>query len=159
VGDTFRRQDAYAGLLLCALSLYVIVESWRMPRDLQKWPAYASPGVVTGLLGLGLLGMAIGLIVRALRRPGAGLGISLAQARRYVTDPLTARLLVMVLLCVAYLLSLGRQLPYTLTTTAFLALTMLLFRAAAWWVVLLASAATAAAVALVFNGVFLIPLP
>ena len=61
----------FAGLILGILSLVIIVESWRMPRDLQGWPWYAGPGIVTGLLALGLLSMAIALLVRACRRPGA----------------------------------------------------------------------------------------
>jgi hypothetical protein len=159
VDDKFRRQDAYAGLLLCAVSLFVIVESWRMPRRLQDWPSYAGPGVVTGLLGLALLGLAASLLVRALRRAGAGLRISRLEARRYLAAPETARLVVMAGLCTAYLVFLGRGLPYALTTTGFLVVAMLAFRAAAWWVVLLVSAATALAIAVVFNRVFLIPLP
>lgn len=159
MNSQFRRQDLYAGVILVAISLLVIVESWRMPRDLQNWPAYASPGVVTGLLALGLLGMALVLIVRALRRPGAAAVVSMAEIRRYLATPETGRLGVVVLLCTAYLLSLGRGLPYELTTGGFLLVTMLLFRAARWWVLLVVSTATAVAIALVFNRIFLVPLP
>ena len=96
--DELRRQDFYTGLILCAVSLGIILESWRMPRELLGWPAYAGPGIVTGLLGLGLLGLAITLLVRAWRRPGASLTISLAEVRRYLTDSRTHRLGIMCLL-------------------------------------------------------------
>ncbi len=149
----------YAGLLLGAISLFVLVESWRMPRRLQEWPGYAGPGVVTGMLGLGLLGMALGLLIRAWRHSGAGLAIRMDEVQRYLRDPMTARLALAVVLCVGYLLALGRGIPYPLTTGAYLVVTMLLFRAASWWAILLTSALATAAITLVFNRIFLIPLP
>jgi Tripartite tricarboxylate transporter TctB family len=154
-----RRQDFYTGLILCAVSLGVIFESWRMPRELLGWPAYAGPGIVTGLLGLGLLGLAITLLIRAWRRPGAGLIISLVEVRNYLTDPRTLRLGIMCLLSAGYLLILGRGIPYAFTTVCYLILTMLLFRATAWWAILVISIVTTAAIAFVFNRIFLIPLP
>lgn len=157
--DPFRRQDVYAGLLLIGLAVFVIVESWRMPRHLQTWPAYAGPGVVTGLLALALLGMATALLVRALRRPGVSPAIFGAEVRRYLAQPATRRLGLMAGLCAAYLMLLGRGLPYHLTTGAYLVVTMLLFGARPWWLVLLVGGVTTAAIALVFNRIFLIPLP
>jgi hypothetical protein len=154
-----RRQDIYAGVLLCALSLGVIAESSRMPRDLQGWPAYASPGVVTGLLALGLLGMALALVIRAIGRSGASVAVSRSEAQAYLADPRTHRLALMFVLSVAYLLALGRGIPYVVTTGAYLLLAMLLFRAAPWWAALLISGVAAAGISLVFNRVFLIPLP
>lgn len=155
----FRRQDFCAGLILCAASLGVIVESWRMPRDLQGWPAYAGPGMVTGLLGLGLLGMAVMLLARAWLRSGSGPAIPWREVKDYLTHPGTRRLGLMSLLCLGYLLALGRGIPYTLTTGAFLVVTMLLFRAITWWAILLISSVATAAISLVFNRIFLIPLP
>jgi len=154
-----RRQDFYAGLILCIVCLVIIVESWRMPRDLQGWPWYAGPGMVTGLLALGLLGMAIALLVRAYRRPGAGVMVPLGEVRVYLGDPQTRRLGLMALLCLGYLLTLGRGIPYYLTTGIYLVLTMALFRAATWWVILLTGGIATAAISLVFNRIFLIPLP
>ncbi len=157
--DEFRRPDFYGGLILGAVSLGVIADSWRMPRDLQGWPPYAGPGTVTGLLALGLLGMAAALLIRAARRPGAALAMSPADVRGYLGDPRTWRLGIMILLSIGYLLLLGRQLPYYLTTGGYLAVTMFLFRAARWWAILLISGAATVAIAVVFNRIFLIPLP
>jgi Tripartite tricarboxylate transporter TctB family len=137
----------------------VLVESWRMPRRLQDWPAYAGPGVVTGLLGVGLLGMALALVIRAGRRSGVSLTVPMDAVWRYLRDPHTGRLALMALLCLGYLLALGRGLPYTLVTGTYLVVTMLLFRAAPGWAVLLISAAATAGIAVVFNRIFLIPLP
>ena len=154
-----RRQDFYTGLILCAVSLGVVAECWRMPRDLQGWPAYASPGVVTGLLGLGLFGMGLALTLRSVRRGGASLRLGGRDIRAYLADVGTRRLGLMLGLSVLYCLLLGRGLPYWLTTGGYLLAVMLMFRAGPRWRILLISAATTATVAYVFSRVFAIPLP
>ena len=123
----FRRQDIYAAIILIVLALFVIVESWRMPREFLGFPAYAGPGLVTGLLGLGLLGMAVALLMRACRRPGAAVSISRSDIRGYLGNPQTRRFGLVLLLCAAYLLSLGRGVPYYFTTGAYLFITMAAF--------------------------------
>ena len=155
----FRRQDIYAGVILTALALFVIIESWRMPREFLGFPAYAGPGIVTGLLGLGLLGMAVTLLVRACRRPGTRVAISRADIRNYLANPQTRRFGLVLLLSSAYLLSLGRGIPYYVTTGAYLIITMAAFRAASWWVIALVSGLTATGLGVVFNKIFLVPLP
>jgi hypothetical protein len=155
----FRRQDVYAGVILTALALFVIIESWRMPREFLGFPAFAGPGIVTGLLGLGLLGMAVTLLVRAFRRPGARVIVSGAEIRGYLSNPQSRRLGLVLLLSGAYLLSLGRGIPYYLTTGAYLIITMAAFRAASWWVIALVSGLATASLAVVFNKIFLVPLP
>jgi len=155
----FRRQDIYAGIILIMLALFVIVASWRMPREFLGFPAYAGPGLVTGLLGIGLLGMAVTLLVRACRRPGARMAVTRADVRDYLARPQTARLGIVLLLCTAYLLSLGRGIPYYITTGAYLAVTMAVFRAASFWVIILVSGLATAGLTVVFNKIFLVPLP
>jgi len=82
----FRRQDFYTGLILCAVSLGIVAECWRMPRDLQGWPAYASPGVVTGLLGLGFSVWGWRSRCDLCRRSGATLAITRTDVGEYLTD-------------------------------------------------------------------------
>ena len=155
----FRRQDIYAAVILIVLALFVIVESWRMPREFLGFPGYAGPGIVTGLLGLGLLGMALTLLVRAWRRPGSRVAVSRADVRDYLANPQTRRFGLVLLLCAAYILSLGRGIPYYVTTGAYLLVTMAVFRAASWWVIALVSGLAATGLAVVFNKIFLVPLP
>jgi hypothetical protein len=155
----FRRQDIYAAVILIVLALFVIVESWRMPREFLGFPGYAGPGIVTGLLGLGLLGMALTLLVRAWRRPGSRVAVSRADVRDYLANPQTRRFGLVLLLCAAYILSLGRGIPYYVTTGAYLLVTMAVFRAASWWVIALVSGLAATGLSVVFNKIFLVPLP
>ena len=159
MGYDFRRQDFFAGLIFCVVSLGIVAECWRMPRDLQGWPVYASPGVVTGFLGLGLFGMGLVLTLRSIRRDGTPLLITGADARAYLADVGTRRLGLMLGLSAVYCFSLGRDLPYWLTTGGYLLAVMLVFRAGPWWQILLISAGSTAAVAYVFNRIFAIPLP
>ncbi len=154
-----RRQDFYTGLLLCVVSLGVVVECWRMPRDLQGWPAYAGPGVVTGMLGLGLFAMGLMLTMRSVGRCGTPLAITGSDVHAYLTEVGTRRLGLMLGLSILYCLFLGRGLPYWLTTGGYLVAVMAVFRAGPWWQILLISAASSLAVAYVFNRIFAIPLP
>jgi hypothetical protein len=155
----FRRQDFYSGLILIALSCGLIAESWRMPRTLQGWPAYAGPGVVPGMLGLGLLIMALALALRSVKASGEPLQIGPRDVRAYLGDPGTRRFGLMLGLSALYCLLLGHGFPYWLTTAAYLTLTMFVFRAGAWWHILLVSATATAAITFVFGRIFAVPLP
>jgi len=155
----FRRQDIYAAVLLIAFALFIIVGSWRMPREMLGFPAYAGPGVVTGMLGLGVLGMAVALLMRAVRRPGKSAGIPRAEMQAYFAAPETRRLTIVLLLNSAYLLSLGRGIPYYVTTGAYLLVTMAVFRAASWWMIALVAGLATAGLVVVFSQIFLVPLP
>lgn len=155
----FRRQDFYAGLIIMGVSLFVMVESWRMPRHLQDWPAYAAPGMVTGILGLGLLIMGIILTFRSVRRQGLPLAFKRADIFAYLADPKTRRLGLMFALSLIYCIFLGRRLPYIVVTAVYLALVMITFRGIGPIKALIISLMVAIGVAVVFNRFFLVPLP
>jgi putative tricarboxylic transport membrane protein len=155
----FRRQDFYTGLILSAVSLGVITESWRMPRTLQGWPAYAGPGVVPGMLGLGLLVMALALTVRSVRGAGSPLEIHQRDAWAYLSDTGTKRLGLMLGLSAFYCLFLGHGFPYWMTTGAYLLLVMVVFRAGPWWQILLIAASATGAITFTFGRIFAVPLP
>jgi hypothetical protein len=155
----FRRQDFYTGLILSAVSLGVIAQSWRMPRTLQGWPAYAGPGVVPGMLGLGLLVMAIALTVRSVRGSGRSLEITQRDAWAYLNDTGTKRLGLMLGLSVLYCLLLGHGFPYWMTTGAYLLLVMIVFRAGPWWQILCIAAAATGVITFTFGRIFAVPLP
>jgi len=160
-----KRQDFYTGLIIIVISLSVMVESWRMPRHIQDWPLYAAPGMVTGLLGLGFLAMGIILTIRSTRRDGAPLAFKRSDISAYLSDPKTHRLGLMFVLSLIYCLLLGRRLPYMVVTTIYLFMVMLVFRGSGpvkfftIFKLLIISFATAMGVAVVFNRLFIIPLP
>ncbi len=159
MGYEFRRQDFYAGLIIIGVSLFAIVESWQMPRHLQDWPAYAAPGMVTGILGLGLLIMGIILTLRSVRRQGSPLALKRADIVAYVTDPKTRRLGLMFALSLLYCIFLGRRLPYIVVTAVYLALVIITFRGIGPVKAVIISLIVAIGVAVVFNRLFLVPLP
>jgi hypothetical protein len=160
-----RRQDFYTGLIIIVISLFVLVESWRMPRHIQDWPLYAAPGMVTGLLGLGFLAMGMILTIRSTRREGAPLAFKRSEISAYLNDPKTHRLGLMFALSLIYCLLLGRRLPYVVVTTIYLFVVMVVFKGPGLvkffgiFKLLIISLATAMAVGVVFNRFFLIPLP
>jgi hypothetical protein len=121
--------------------------------------------MVTGLLGLGFLVMGIILTIRSTRREGAPLAFKRSDIAAYLSDPKTHRLGLMFALSIIYCLFLGRKLPYTVVTTIYLFMVMLVFRGSGpikfftIFKLLIISFGTAIGVAVVFNRLFIIPLP
>jgi predicted small integral membrane protein len=159
MGYEFRRQDFYSGLIIIAISLFVVVESWQMPRHFQGWPVYAAPGIVTGLLGLGLFGMGFTLTIRSIRRQGTPLAFKRSDILSYLKDPKTHRLGLMFALSLIYCLFLGHRLFYIVVTAIYLAIAIITFRGTSPFKAIMISVTVAVGVALVFNRLFLIPLP
>ncbi len=154
------RADLWFSLVIIALAVAVVIESWRMPRfaNLGIHPM-SVPGLTPGALGaaLGILGMA--LFLRSLR------GRKVATA----TDPTAAegwlRLASTLAFCLLYAVGLLGWLPFWLATAIFVFAFVLAFtwRArAAVRAILTAGClaiATSAAVTLLFERVFLVRLP
>ena len=156
-----RRGDLWFSLLLCALALFVVVESWRMPRleNLGVHPMSA-PGLTPGLIGLVLLVLGLLLLVRSLRARGGATGAAPAVA------PGTGRrALLAVLLCLVYAVGLLGRLPFVWATGLFVFGFVVAFgfeRERPWRTLGGAAAmavATAIAVTLLFERLFLVRLP
>lgn len=158
-----RRGDLWFALLLTALALVVVVESWRMPRleNLGVHPMSA-PGLTPGLLGLVLLLLGLLLLLRSLRERRA-------TASPVPSRPAVAgnggRALLAVALCLAYALGLLGRLPFALATGVFVFAFVAAFgfeRARPWRTLGGAAAMavfTAIAVTLLFEQLFLVRLP
>lgn len=158
------RADIVTSVVLMALGLAAIGESWRMPRFTDVGGSFwAAPGVVPGMLGAGLALMAFVLFLRsvAARRAGA------------VDEPGESgawkRVAIAVGLCILYGMLLVGQLPFWLATFFFVFAFILVFelaqeQARAHWlrhvvVALVIAAITGFAVSYVFQSVFFVRLP
>jgi hypothetical protein len=88
-----------------------------------------------------------------------------SEISSYLSDPKTHRLGLMFGLSLIYCLLLGRRLPYVVVTTIYLFVVMLVFKGPgpikffAILKFLIISLATAMGAAVVFNRLFLVPLP
>ena len=158
------KADFVTAVILIAVSVGALVESWRMPRleHLAVNP-YTVPGIVPGLLSGVLILLGIVLLVRSVRQGGWRLdAASLSSA-------VGARLVLMLLLTLGYAAGLVGRLPFWAATFLFVFLFVLLFewragrppaghlKSGAFALVL--AVAVAAGVGALFQYVFLVRLP
>jgi hypothetical protein len=116
-----RKADFLTGLALILLGIYVLVESWRMPRmeNLHVNP-FSVPGIVPAFLAVVLLIFGLILVVRSVRAGGHHLGLSRAGIRKALADPGNRRLLLTALLIFVYAGVLVGHTPYPLVTGLFI---------------------------------------
>lgn len=159
------RADLVWSLIWMAFGVAVLYGAWTMDR-LEKLHInpYTVPGLVPGILGVGLVVLGGLLLLRSLRAPRV-------TGEAATTRPLvTPRLLLALALCLTYgLILVGRGMPFWLATFLFVATAIFAFQ----WperrsrgeigrgavLALICGAATAAAVTIVFQEIFLVRLP
>jgi hypothetical protein len=164
------RADFLTGIALICLSLYVIIESWRMPRlEHLKVHPLSVPGIVPAFIGMVLLIFGTVLVIRSIRRGGHRLGFSYGGFRRMLSNPGNQRLLLTAILCIGYAGFLIGTLPYWLATGLFVFLFIILFewergmnvarRKKCLISAALIAILSSAAITLVFERLFLVALP
>ena len=164
------KADFITGLILIGLSLYVFVESWRMPRlEHLKIHPLSVPGLVPAFLASVILIFGTALVIRSILRGGHRLGFTLESFRQIFNKPGNRRLLLTAILCMGYAVFLIGTLPYWLATGIFIFLFVILFEwkqdmdSAAWRRYLISGILIAilasAAITLVFERLFLVALP
>ena len=164
------RADFLFSLVLVALGLGTLFESWRMPRfgNLGVHPMTA-PGLTPGLLGIIIALMGAVLLARSIAAGGWRLSGEPAPEQAGERRSARRRLGLALLLCLGYAGGLVGRIPFWLATAIFMFAFVVLFE----WRVdtphrrrlhgLLAAAALAAATAvgvtLLFEDIFLVRLP
>ena len=116
-----RRADLIFAVVLTAMSLYVLVASWRMPRlaELGVHPMSA-PGLTPGLISLVLLGLGLALLWRSLRLPAPVPSLApQADAASTAHNTVWRRALLALVLCLVYALGLLGRLPFLWATGLF----------------------------------------
>jgi hypothetical protein len=123
-----KKADYLTGLALILFGIYVMVESWRMPRleHLQAHPLSA-PGIVPAFLAAVLLLFGLILVVRSVRAGGHHIGLSREGIRKSLANPGNRRLLVTTILTLVYAGVLVGRTPYTLVTGLFVFVFVVVF--------------------------------
>ena len=113
-----RRADLVFAVLLTALALWVLAESWRMPRlaELGVHPMSA-PGLTPGLIALVLAGLGLSLLWRSLRNAPANPDVPAGPAG--AGNTVWHRALLALVLCLVYALGLLGRLPFMWATGLF----------------------------------------
>ena len=116
-----KKADFLTGLALIALSLYVLMESWRMPRleHLQVHPL-SVPGIVPAFLAVVLFIFGLILVGRSVKAGGHRLGLNRENMKKIFSDPGIQRLQLTTVLTVAYAGILVGRIPYWLATGLFI---------------------------------------
>jgi uncharacterized membrane protein len=164
------RADLVTGVVLLALGLAVLAESYSMPRlEERRINPWTAPGLVPGLLGLiiALLGGTLALrsaIAGAFSGRAPQDDAEAAEARAGA-----ARLTICGVLCIAYAVVLLGRIPFWLATGLFVFAFIAIFewrmadppraRLVKLGVAALLAGATALAVPYVFETLFLVRLP
>lgn len=122
------KADFLTGIALILLSVYVIFESWRMPRlEHLKVHPLSVPGIVPAFLGIVIFLFAVILVARSILAGGHRLGLSAAAARRVLSSAGNQRLLLTAILCIGYAGFLVGRIPYWLATGLFVFAFMAIF--------------------------------
>lgn len=114
------KADFLTGLFLILLSVYVLFESWRMPRlEHLKVHPLSVPGIVPAFLAVVLIIFGGILMMRSIKAGGHRLGLTVEGVGRILSRPGNQRLLTTAILCIAYAGFLVGTIPYWLATGLF----------------------------------------
>lgn len=164
------KADFLTGIVLIALSLYVMFEAWQMPRlEHLKVHPLSVPGLVPAFLASVILIFGTVLVIRSVLRGGHRLTITYKGFLQTLRSPGNKRLVVTAILTIAYAVLLIGTLPYWLGTGLFIFVFIILFEweqgmsiarqrrciLSASLIAILSSVA----ITLVFERLFLVTLP
>jgi putative tricarboxylic transport membrane protein len=122
------KADFVTGLVLILVSLFVVFESWRMPRlEHLKVHPLSVPGTVPAFLGIVIFVFAVVLVIRSALAGGHRLALSVQATRRLLAQPGNQRLLVTAILCIGYAGFLVGSIPYGPATGLFMFAFMVIF--------------------------------
>ena len=168
--QNMRRADFVMSSFLLAFGVAVLLLSLGMPRfEDRKINPYSVPGIVPGFLGAVIALLGIILFVRSVRQGGFRLGLSAAALRDFFLTEETRRILLTIVLGVAYALGLLGRTHFMIATGIFVFAFVMVFeykkkeRLRAQWKTVLSGAilacVTSASVYAVFAYLFLVNLP
>jgi len=153
------KADFIMGLILMAGSLFIVVESLKIPRFEKDWGGfYAAPGFVPLILGISLFVMSLALFVRAIKKQGYKIIPGRETLRNFVRSGRVHRWCLAMIYAFGFFFLLGNIYFYL---AAFLVLWayMATFGEQKLWVGLTVSLVAAGLIYLVFTKIFLVPLP
>ena len=153
------KADFIMGLVLMACSIWIVVESLKIPRFEKDWGGfYAAPGFVPLILGITLFVMSLALFVRSIKQQGYRIIPDREMLGNFVRSKPVHRWCLAMIYAFGFFFLLGHIYFYL---AAFLVLFayMATFGEQKRSVSLLISLVASAMIYLVFTKIFLVPLP
>lgn len=151
------KADFIVSIVIILFSLFLIFQSIVMPKY-EEWGLYATPGLSPLVFSLLLLFTGLILFIRSLLQQGYKIRLRREHFSRLCASVQVQRFLTVLGLVLLYALLLGKV-HFIILSTGYVAGTIFYFRNTRWWVNLLISVSIAAAIWVLFNVIFLVPLP
>jgi hypothetical protein len=122
---TSPRDDVVGGLSWMLLGIVILVASWRMDRlEAQDINPYTIPGLVPGLLGLGMMFFAALMLARGWRHGGLRTAAPMPDERKTAYG----RLALALVLCLGYAVVLLGRVPFWLAASLFVSISIFVLR-------------------------------
>ena len=151
------KADFVVSILIILFSVFIIIKSFMMPKY-EKWGLYATPSIAPLVFSALLLFTGLILFIRSITHQGYKIKITRGHVRSVYSSKAVQRFIVVLGLVILYSLLLGKV-HFVILSTAYLFFNIFYFRSTIWWKNLIISGVTAFAVWLLFNVIFLVPLP
>ena len=100
------KADFYTSIILIAFGITAITLARQMP-PIPRDP-YSAPGVLPTLLGIIIASLGFVLLIRSIIRTRGKVGVSGSSFKAFLKDPSTSRMLITILLCISYVVLLGK---------------------------------------------------
>jgi hypothetical protein len=151
------KADCIVSIIIILFSVFLIIKSFMMPKY-EEWGLYATPSIAPIIFSSLLLFTGVILFVRSILQQGYKIRITQHHVSTLYTSQIIQRFVVVLGLVILYSLLLGK-IHFVALSTAYLFLNIFYFKSTVWWKNLLISGGVAFAVWLLFNVIFLVPLP
>ena len=110
---TLIKADFYTSIVFMAFGIAAVVLARQMPA-IPRDP-YSAPGVLPTVLGIIIAGLGLVLFIRSLVRTKGRVGVPGASFKAFFSDPSTQRMIITIILCITYVILLGKLLFPLLT--------------------------------------------
>jgi hypothetical protein len=165
-GGTSPHDDVVGGLFWMLLGIVILIASWRMDRlEAQDINPYTIPGLVPGLLGLGMMFFAALMLARGCRHGGLHAAPSVPSERKAAYG----RLALALVLCIGYAVVLLGRVPFWLAASLFVSTSIFVLRfpelrakaqlVRGFMTAIVIGIGSGALVTIVFEKLFLVRLP
>jgi hypothetical protein len=159
-----RKKDLIASLILLAVGIFVLVDSFRMIffvdlPGVEEVGWFVAPGIFPFMLSVGIIVMSLIMLSIAYRESGRIKFESWRKFRKYFKSKDTIIMMTEIGLLFFYAFVLLKKVHFTLATFIYLFLSMFVVKAASWYKIAMISVLAAVVIAYLFGNLFKIPLP
>jgi len=161
--ESLRKADVIFSIILICLSIYILIESLRMPvtglKGTVEQEFYIAPGFLPAIIAVILMIMGLFILINGLRSGGKISKKDIINIIQVIKSENFVKSVIMVALIIIYTFILIGRLPFFWATFIFLTISMLFLRATSWWRIILISAVASLIITYSFGTLARIPLP